>query len=182
MTPPQPDPLRPMCLCLKDSTSSFHAWILRPPSRRALQGSRLLERIREHHEDQRWRDGNTAHGRGTRLRRRICQPEPECPMDQAPEDDRQDRLRARNETESTAGIELVRIDARCRRGGHRPDDLNPIDLHCCRAEGPFPRPLPPVNFQRAGLVHFQRAATPSRPESAPSWSSCPCLRNRHRRR
>jgi len=40
-----------MCRCLKVSSSGFHAWAVRPPSVRDVDNARLLERIREIHDD-----------------------------------------------------------------------------------------------------------------------------------
>jgi len=42
-------PVKLMCRCLKVSTSGFHAWRARSPSRRALDNRRLLSRIRDLH-------------------------------------------------------------------------------------------------------------------------------------
>src|SRR4051794_40762548 len=42
-----------MCRVLGVSRSGFHAWSSRPPSARAVEDERLLERIREIHEDNR---------------------------------------------------------------------------------------------------------------------------------
>jgi len=40
-----------MCRCLEVSTSGFYAWVCRAPGPRARANARLLERIREIHED-----------------------------------------------------------------------------------------------------------------------------------
>jgi len=40
-----------MCRCLEVSTSGFYAWACRTPGPRARANARLLERIREIHED-----------------------------------------------------------------------------------------------------------------------------------
>jgi len=42
-------PVKLMCRCLKVSTSGFHAWHGRAPSRRTLDNRRLLSRVRELH-------------------------------------------------------------------------------------------------------------------------------------
>lgn len=44
-------PVGMMCRCLEVSTSGFYAWACRTPGPRALANARLLERIREIHED-----------------------------------------------------------------------------------------------------------------------------------
>jgi putative transposase len=44
-------PVRLMCRCLKVSPSGYYAWEARPPSKRARDNARLLERIGEIHED-----------------------------------------------------------------------------------------------------------------------------------
>ncbi len=42
-----------MCRCLKVSSSGYYAWEKRPPNPRQIDNDRLLERIREIHEDSR---------------------------------------------------------------------------------------------------------------------------------
>ncbi len=44
-------PIRLMCRCLKVAPSGFHAWLVRQPSERARDNTRLLEKIRQHHAD-----------------------------------------------------------------------------------------------------------------------------------
>ncbi len=44
-------PVGMMCRCLEVSTSGFYAWACRMPGPRALDNARLLDRIREIHED-----------------------------------------------------------------------------------------------------------------------------------
>mgnify|MGYP003466347595 CR=1 FL=1 len=44
-------PVRMMCRCLEVSTSGFYAWACRVPGARARENVRLLDRIREIHED-----------------------------------------------------------------------------------------------------------------------------------
>ena len=44
-------PVRMMCRCLEVSTSGFYAWSCRTPGPRARANERLLERMREIHED-----------------------------------------------------------------------------------------------------------------------------------
>lgn len=44
-------PVRLMCRCLKVSPGGFYAWASRKPSARQLDNDRLLDRIREIHED-----------------------------------------------------------------------------------------------------------------------------------
>ena len=44
-------PVGMMCRCLEVSTSGFYAWLRRTPGPRALANARVLERIREIHED-----------------------------------------------------------------------------------------------------------------------------------
>ena len=44
-------PIGMMCRCLDVSTSGFYAWVCRAPGPRARDNARLLERIREIHED-----------------------------------------------------------------------------------------------------------------------------------
>ena len=45
--------IKTMCRVLGVSRSGFHAWVSRPPSARAVEDARLLERIREIHETNR---------------------------------------------------------------------------------------------------------------------------------
>ena len=45
--------IKTMCRVLGVSRSGFHAWQARPPSQRAVEDERLLERIRQIHEDNR---------------------------------------------------------------------------------------------------------------------------------
>jgi len=40
-----------MCRCLEVSTSGFYAWACRTPGPRACDNARLLDRMREIHED-----------------------------------------------------------------------------------------------------------------------------------
>lgn len=40
-----------MCRCLKVSPSGYYDWVGRPPSARAIDNARLMERIREIHAD-----------------------------------------------------------------------------------------------------------------------------------
>lgn len=44
-------PIRLMCRCLKVSPSGFHAWLVRQPSGRTRDNARLLDKIRQRHED-----------------------------------------------------------------------------------------------------------------------------------
>ena len=44
-------PIGMMCRCLEVSTSGFYAWASRKPGPRARANARLLERMREIHED-----------------------------------------------------------------------------------------------------------------------------------
>tara|TARA_R110000787_G_scaffold187093_10_gene298902 strand:- start:3176 stop:4033 length:858 start_codon:yes stop_codon:yes gene_type:complete len=46
-------PVRLMCRCLKVSPSGYYAWEVRAPSATAVDNDRLLERIREIHDDSR---------------------------------------------------------------------------------------------------------------------------------
>ena len=45
--------IKTMCRVLSVSRSGYHAWERRPPSARALEDTRLTERIREIHETNR---------------------------------------------------------------------------------------------------------------------------------
>jgi putative transposase len=44
-------PVGMMCRCLEVSTSGFYAWSSRTPGPRAQANARILERMREIHED-----------------------------------------------------------------------------------------------------------------------------------
>ena len=46
-------PVSLMCRCLEVSTSGFYAWVGRKPGPRAQANARLLEKMREIHEDSR---------------------------------------------------------------------------------------------------------------------------------